>query len=154
MSTKAISEKFPRNLPCPCGSGRKYKHCCIDKDFELDDNGEILEVIEMSDDVAELLQQQVQAFVKKFGRQPGPGEPLMFDPESDTPAALNEAMVEKDMVEAMIAVGVRPELVYAFKKTGRLITEENQQRLSDFELQEWQDAIDEYFDLNDDDLKQ
>ncbi|MDP2958081.1 MAG: SEC-C domain-containing protein [Longimicrobiales bacterium] len=21
-----------RNAPCPCGSGRKYKHCCMDKD--------------------------------------------------------------------------------------------------------------------------
>lgn len=21
--------KIPRNNPCPCGSGKKYKHCCI-----------------------------------------------------------------------------------------------------------------------------
>jgi hypothetical protein len=24
----ARSTKVPRNVPCPCGSGRKYKHCC------------------------------------------------------------------------------------------------------------------------------
>lgn len=24
----AISDKTPRNAPCPCGSGKKYKHCC------------------------------------------------------------------------------------------------------------------------------
>jgi hypothetical protein len=24
-----------RNDPCPCGSGKKYKHCCIEKDREL-----------------------------------------------------------------------------------------------------------------------
>ena len=23
-----------RNDPCPCGSGKKYKKCCLDKDFE------------------------------------------------------------------------------------------------------------------------
>ncbi len=23
---------LPRNAPCPCGSGRKYKHCCLRKD--------------------------------------------------------------------------------------------------------------------------
>lgn len=23
-----ISDKTPRNAPCPCGSGKKYKHCC------------------------------------------------------------------------------------------------------------------------------
>ena len=22
--------KVGRNAPCPCGSGRKYKHCCLD----------------------------------------------------------------------------------------------------------------------------
>jgi hypothetical protein len=21
-----------RNNPCPCGSGKKYKHCCLPKD--------------------------------------------------------------------------------------------------------------------------
>ncbi len=25
-------EKIGRNDPCPCGSGKKYKHCCLDKD--------------------------------------------------------------------------------------------------------------------------
>jgi tetratricopeptide (TPR) repeat protein len=24
--------KIGRNAPCPCGSGKKYKHCCRDKD--------------------------------------------------------------------------------------------------------------------------
>ena len=26
--TPARSTKVGRNAPCPCGSGRKYKHCC------------------------------------------------------------------------------------------------------------------------------
>jgi hypothetical protein len=29
-------EKFSRNAPCPCGSGLKYKHCCLAKDEERD----------------------------------------------------------------------------------------------------------------------
>ena len=24
--------KVGRNDPCPCGSGRKYKHCCLEKE--------------------------------------------------------------------------------------------------------------------------
>lgn len=28
--------KVGRNDPCPCGSGKKYKKCCLDKD-EVDD---------------------------------------------------------------------------------------------------------------------
>jgi len=27
--------KIPRNAPCPCGSGRKYKHCCLGKESAL-----------------------------------------------------------------------------------------------------------------------
>jgi len=27
----AKSEKVGRNDPCPCGSGKKYKHCCMNK---------------------------------------------------------------------------------------------------------------------------
>ena len=30
--------KIGRNDPCPCGSGKKYKNCCLDKDRE---NGNI-----------------------------------------------------------------------------------------------------------------
>jgi uncharacterized protein YecA (UPF0149 family) len=25
------TDKNPRNKPCPCGSGKKYKHCCLKK---------------------------------------------------------------------------------------------------------------------------
>ncbi len=28
--------KTGRNDPCPCGSGKKYKHCCLDKRVSLD----------------------------------------------------------------------------------------------------------------------
>ena len=30
MSKKA---RVGRNDPCPCGSGKKYKNCCLDKDL-------------------------------------------------------------------------------------------------------------------------
>ncbi|MBW2217554.1 MAG: type I methionyl aminopeptidase [Deltaproteobacteria bacterium] len=33
---KKNSEKIGRNDPCPCGSGRKYKKCCLEKDSEAD----------------------------------------------------------------------------------------------------------------------
>ena len=26
--------KVGRNEPCPCGSGKKYKHCCLNKDAD------------------------------------------------------------------------------------------------------------------------
>ena len=32
MNPKAGTEKIGRNAPCPCGSGLKYKKCCLGKD--------------------------------------------------------------------------------------------------------------------------
>ena len=29
--------KIGRNDPCPCGSGRKYKRCCLNKKEEVND---------------------------------------------------------------------------------------------------------------------
>lgn len=36
-------EKVSRNAPCPCGSGLKYKHCCLAKDEERDRHQEELD---------------------------------------------------------------------------------------------------------------
>jgi hypothetical protein len=30
--TATTGQHLGRNEPCHCGSGRKYKHCCLDKD--------------------------------------------------------------------------------------------------------------------------
>ncbi len=30
--TVVVGKKIGRNDPCPCGSGRKYKHCCMNKE--------------------------------------------------------------------------------------------------------------------------
>ncbi|MBW1792566.1 MAG: SEC-C domain-containing protein [Deltaproteobacteria bacterium] len=27
--------KIGRNKPCPCGSGKKYKKCCMEKDNKI-----------------------------------------------------------------------------------------------------------------------
>ncbi len=31
------ARKFARNDPCPCGSGKKFKHCCISKDIDWEE---------------------------------------------------------------------------------------------------------------------
>ncbi len=32
------NKKLGRNDPCPCGSGKKYKKCCIDNEHAHDGN--------------------------------------------------------------------------------------------------------------------
>lgn len=34
---QSIKKLIPkRNDPCECGSGKKYKHCCLNKEFDND----------------------------------------------------------------------------------------------------------------------
>ncbi|NLS91390.1 MAG: hypothetical protein GXX96_04295 [Planctomycetaceae bacterium] len=132
-------KKVPRNAPCPCGSGTKYKHCCLNKGFEwlVDDDGNILKSMPVSDDVAQVVDEQRQKFIEKHGRDFGPNDKLFFD----MPPLEH---VEHEIVQAMKQAGLDPAMIYAFEKTGLLVTEENEHLLSEADLAEWEAAIDEY----------
>ena len=39
-------KKIGRNDPCPCGSGKKYKHCCLDRADQHDEESPTRQVIE------------------------------------------------------------------------------------------------------------
>jgi len=56
---------------------------------------------------------------------------------------IDEKQMTRAMIKAMRAAGIAEELIYAFKKTGRLVTEENQHFLTKEELDEWKRAIQE-----------
>jgi len=87
---------------------------------------------------------QLEAFRKKFGRDPCPDDPIFFDPDADEPVPLNPQQYEHDMMETMAQAGINPAFIYAFKRTGRIVTESNRDRLTEKELRQWNDAIDEY----------
>jgi hypothetical protein len=52
--------------------------------------------------------------------------------------------VWKSLLQAAGDSEIDPAIVYAMNKTGRIVTETNAQFLTDAELQEWHDAVDEY----------
>ena len=98
------------------------------------------------------IQEQLRKFREKFGRDAGPEDPIFFDPDADTPQPISKAGLDEmtgQILSAAGKAGVRPELIYAMRKTGRIVTESNQELLTDGELQEWQDAIEEYLALVD-----
>ena len=74
-------KKLSRNASCPCGSGKKYNVCCLKKGIEYleEGGGAIHQSVPMTDDVAEVLRVQREKFVERFGREPGPDDPLFFD---------------------------------------------------------------------------
>jgi hypothetical protein len=132
-------KRFPRNGRCPCGSRKKYRDCCYDKGFEylVDEDGTILKSLPLSDGLAEVIEKQKRRSQEEHVRDIGPNDRLFFD-------APPLEHVEHFMVEAMKKAGLDAAIIYAFEKTGLLVTEENQHLLPEKDLAEWEAAIEEY----------
>jgi integrase len=105
--------------------------------------------IPLSPEAAEIFKEQERKFREKFGRAPGPDDPIFFDESADTPRFDGQKKIDEHtqaMTDAMTLAGTPPHLIYAFRKTGRIVSERNMQFLTDEELQEWNDAVDEFYE--------
>ena len=103
--------------------------------------------VKLNQKAMNLLQQAHDAFVAKFGREPGPSDPIFFDPDANTPQLLDPDEMQRAMTKAMGEAGIRPEIIFAFQKTGLLLTEENESLASPADRAAFDAAIDEYFAL-------
>jgi hypothetical protein len=119
---------------CPCGSGRKHKNCC----------GREKREIPLGPEAMQAIQSQLQMFREKFGRDPEPEEPIFFDPDSPVPKPFNVDDFTARMVKLMREAGIRPALIWAFVKTGRIVSDQNMHLLTQDDLDEWAEAIREY----------
>jgi hypothetical protein len=95
--------------------------------------------------LAEARRKLREAFIEKFGREPGPDDPLIFDDDYDTPVPLTEEKFRARALEAMRATGTPPHLVYAFEKTGFMVNEQAYKQMSPADRAEYDAAIKEYF---------
>lgn len=131
-----MTKKLSRNSPCPCGSGKKYKQCCLRKGIEFveTDDGGVARRYELSGELGDAIEQLQQAQIRAFGRLPK----RLF--EGAPPLEVIEHMT----VEAMKKAGVEPALIYAFEQTGLMVNERNERQMPDVDLAEWESAIDEY----------
>lgn len=137
---------FPRNERCPCGSGEKYKRCCFTKGFHyyvVEASGEVFRSLPVSSEARSVLEpalaKQREKFISKFGREPGPDDRIFFD--------LDEDALHESTVQAMRAAGIRPALIYAHERTGLIVTSQNRHLISATDLDEWEDAVAEYYEL-------
>ena len=72
---------------------------------------------------------------------------MFFDPSVAVPQFLSDESTDeiwKRLLQAAGDSGIDPAIVYAMNKTGRMVTEANLEFLSDWELQEWNDAVNEF----------
>lgn len=135
-------KQLGRNELCGCGSGRKYKKCCYNKEFtwEVDKKGNLYRQVRFSKENSKmlkmLLDSQGKEFKKIFGREISGEDKIFFN---TSPFECYEVIIT-----AMKKAKINPEFIYAFIKTGRLVSKENASKLPDIDLNEWKAAIDDY----------
>lgn len=127
-----------RNSRCPCGSGKKYKHCCLHNGltYSENDDGTIRKSIPISDELHDGFEELTRQRSKELERE--------LQPDDKVFGNLTYEHAEHELSQAMEASGVDPALIYAVQETGLIVSEENQHLISDKDLAAWQAAIDRY----------
>lgn len=133
--------KLGRNDPCPCGSGKKYKHCCLGKDFTFtaEDEDAYEMQMPMTPALKRIVRNAEAEFRHHFEREPGPGVPLLL-----LKYLHSEQDLERETVAAMTAAGIDPAIIYAYKKTGYIQSESQMHRYTGAAIAEWDEAIAEF----------
>lgn len=81
---------------------------------------------------------------REIGRDPSPDDPCGFDPDSDEPQPEAEERIKSFMGDIADAAGLAPDLAFAIRKTGLLVTKDNQDGLDDDQRAAWKEALAEY----------
>lgn len=99
------------------------------------------------------MQGQLEAFRQKFGREPGPQDPIFFDPEAEAPVPMSVdrmAALFDELIEHAEQAGVDPAMLKASRDLGYIVTTENQHLFSFAEVQAWRDTVEHYWSQEDD----
>jgi hypothetical protein len=60
---------------------------------------------------------QRAAFIEKFGREPGPTDPVFFDPTKDEPTQMSGSDMRQQLTETMRKAGIDEEKIATFLRT-------------------------------------
>ena len=101
-------------------------------------------VIRLTSEGAQIFSELRERFERKFGHLPGPGESMFFEAEVDELGPIDQERFDAVMISAMQAAGVDPAMIYAYRSTGILISEQNLHQRSKVDRRRWQAAVEEY----------
>jgi len=105
-------------------------------------------VIRLGQDGAAMIEAQRRRFEEKFGRPPGPDDPLFFDPDADEPQPMSLPGVENATVGMLEAAGISPAWIYAYQHTDGLLPRPDGSFTSERDSAEWQEAVDRHTKLH------
>jgi hypothetical protein len=94
------------------------------------------------------------AFREKFGRDPGPDDPVFFDPDADEPVPLTGKAWDDGltaMAQAAAEAGVDPAYVAAWQEVGYIVTDANRHLFSAADVHAYLDAVARHQDDDEDD---
>ncbi|ROO60431.1 hypothetical protein EDC02_2300 [Micromonospora sp. Llam0] len=107
----------------------------------------------LGQEMREGFQAQREAFRAKFGRDPGPEDPVFFDPDADEPTPMGKRHWDEDptaMIAAAEETGVDPAFIHAWREIGYIVTSESEHLFSATEVQAYHDAVARHRDDDDD----
>jgi hypothetical protein len=87
-----------------------------------------------------MLKENKREFEETFGRKPRANDAVFFQKYYSS-----KKDFERETIKAMEGAGAAPSVVYAYRKTGFIITERNFKKLTPQEQEEWNEAIDEFY---------
>jgi hypothetical protein len=73
-------------------------------------------VVPMTPRVYEALLKQRRAFIDKFGREPGPDDPVFFDPDKDVPSPIGAERMGADLEKALRGADIDAETAETIRK--------------------------------------
>jgi hypothetical protein len=62
--------------------------------------------IKMSPEVTRIMRDRRARFIEKFGREPGPNDPVFFDPNADVPTPWSPEKLQAELLKAMEAANI------------------------------------------------
>lgn len=134
------------NDQCPCGSGKKYKDCCKKKDIKYcyKDENTYTKEIKMDDEVVDSLFITEAQFKKMFGRPTGNDDFVIY--------GMLDNQMDREIRKMKLAEEIPNEYLYAYDRTGLLLSPYNYNKLSDMDIQEFKEAQEEYRRLMTEDI--
>jgi hypothetical protein len=76
------------------------------------------------------------------------GQLEALQPDADTSNVISEEIIHRELISAAVKAGIDPGIIYAMNKTGMILVGGKEDHWSEFDLAEWDAAIEEYDSLN------
>lgn len=99
------------------------------------------DLVKLTPAAVDAMQAQYRRFEEKFGRPPGPHDPVFFDPDRDEPTELSVAEAERSSTAMLQAAGIHPAWIYATQNTGGLMPQPDGTFADARRDQEWNQAL-------------